>query len=280
MRASSRGSAWCSSTLPFSCRTVSGAGSPAASAELTKSAGRCSRRSRRRESGPRCRSGAGPDPCSRCSSDLISAFVPARRALGPSASGDARRSAGERLTRTCAAGRSRVATEWWDQRAMEWGSMSSGPCLSAGRLSTPTVVGVGEVDAGGGDVVELLPGAGLRLRDVDDVEDLGPAEAVICTARMRVRLGPWAQGSSPRAGGRRLTRVSAAASGRRCPTHCMCRPRGRASVDLGAERGPSCAGARSAARSGPRVGQDTPGRRIRPETEPQPGARGWQGVRV
>jgi hypothetical protein len=39
------------------------------------------------------------------------------------------------------------------------------------------VVGVGVVHAGGGDVVELLAVTGLRLGDVDDVEDLGTAEA-------------------------------------------------------------------------------------------------------
>jgi len=39
------------------------------------------------------------------------------------------------------------------------------------------VVGVGIVHAGGGDVVELLAWTGLRLRDVDDFQDLGTAEA-------------------------------------------------------------------------------------------------------
>src|SRR5688500_10851286 len=43
-------------------------------------------------------------------------------------------------------------------------------------LSGRGLVGVGVVHAGGGDVVELLAGTGLRLRDVDDVEDLGAAE--------------------------------------------------------------------------------------------------------
>jgi hypothetical protein len=33
-------------------------------------------------------------------------------------------------------------------------------------------VRVGVVDAGGGDVVELLTGTGLRLGKVDDLEDL------------------------------------------------------------------------------------------------------------
>jgi hypothetical protein len=39
------------------------------------------------------------------------------------------------------------------------------------------VVGVGVVHARGGDVVEPLTRACLRFRDVDDVEDLGTAEA-------------------------------------------------------------------------------------------------------
>ena len=39
------------------------------------------------------------------------------------------------------------------------------------------LVGVGEVQAGGGDVVELLARTGRGLRDVDDVQDLGTAEA-------------------------------------------------------------------------------------------------------
>jgi hypothetical protein len=37
------------------------------------------------------------------------------------------------------------------------------------------VVRVGAVDAGGRDVEQLLPGAVLRLGDVDDVQDLGTA---------------------------------------------------------------------------------------------------------
>jgi hypothetical protein len=44
-------------------------------------------------------------------------------------------------------------------------------------LSGPGLVGVGKVHAGGGDVVELLAGTGLRLRDVDDLEDFRAAEA-------------------------------------------------------------------------------------------------------
>src|SRR5690349_8727242 len=44
-------------------------------------------------------------------------------------------------------------------------------------LSRQQVVGVGEVQAGGGDVVELLARARCGLGDVDDLQDLGPAEA-------------------------------------------------------------------------------------------------------
>jgi hypothetical protein len=39
------------------------------------------------------------------------------------------------------------------------------------------VVHVGVVRAGRGDVVDLLVRAGLRLRDVDELRDLGTAEA-------------------------------------------------------------------------------------------------------
>src|SRR3954470_10812753 len=39
------------------------------------------------------------------------------------------------------------------------------------------VVGVGEVEAGGGDVVELLARTRRRLGDVDNLQDLGTAEA-------------------------------------------------------------------------------------------------------
>jgi hypothetical protein len=46
------------------------------------------------------------------------------------------------------------------------------------------VVSVGEVQAGGGDVVELLAFAGLGLGDVDDLQDLRTAKRVICTARI------------------------------------------------------------------------------------------------
>jgi hypothetical protein len=50
--------------------------------------------------------------------------------------------------------------------------------LSRDRLlRTVSVVGVGEVQAGGGDGVELLPGPRRGLRDVDDLQDLGTAEA-------------------------------------------------------------------------------------------------------
>ena len=59
------------------------------------------------------------------------------------------------------------------------------PQHSQGRVqSALPVVGVGEVDSCRGDVVELLPGAGLGLGDVDDVQDLGPPKRVICRARM------------------------------------------------------------------------------------------------
>jgi hypothetical protein len=51
------------------------------------------------------------------------------------------------------------------------------------------VVGVGVVDAGGGDVVELLAVTGLRLGDVDDVEDLGTAEAGDLNGTHGGRLG-------------------------------------------------------------------------------------------
>ena len=39
------------------------------------------------------------------------------------------------------------------------------------------LVGVGEVQSGGRDVVELLARGRRRLGDVDDVQDLGTAEA-------------------------------------------------------------------------------------------------------
>ena len=38
-------------------------------------------------------------------------------------------------------------------------------------------MGVGEVQAGGGDIVELLARSGRRLGDVHDLQDLGAAEA-------------------------------------------------------------------------------------------------------
>jgi hypothetical protein len=53
----------------------------------------------------------------------------------------------------------------------------SEPQLSQGLLSTPSVVGVGEVPAGGGDVVDLLAEPRCGRGDVDDVQDLGTAEA-------------------------------------------------------------------------------------------------------
>jgi hypothetical protein len=44
-------------------------------------------------------------------------------------------------------------------------------------LSRQAVVVVGVVHAGGRDVVELLARTRRRLRDVDDLQDLGTAEA-------------------------------------------------------------------------------------------------------
>jgi hypothetical protein len=53
------------------------------------------------------------------------------------------------------------------------------------------VVGVGVVDAGRADLVEPLAVPGHRVGQVDDVEDLGAAEAgVICPARTPMRVGP------------------------------------------------------------------------------------------
>jgi hypothetical protein len=49
--------------------------------------------------------------------------------------------------------------------------------LDAICLLRRAVVGVGEVDAGGRDVVERLPLALSPPGDVDDVQDLGTAEA-------------------------------------------------------------------------------------------------------
>jgi hypothetical protein len=52
------------------------------------------------------------------------------------------------------------------------------------------VVGVGVVDAGGGDVVELLAVSCLRLGDVDDVEDFGSSEAGDLDSSLAASLGP------------------------------------------------------------------------------------------
>jgi hypothetical protein len=51
-------------------------------------------------------------------------------------------------------------------------------------VSGHAVVGVGEVHTRRRDVVQLLAGSGHRLGDVGDLQDLGPAERVICTARI------------------------------------------------------------------------------------------------
>ena len=58
------------------------------------------------------------------------------------------------------------------------------------------MMGVGVVDAGGRDVVELLAVACLRLRDVDDVQDLRAAEAGDLHGSHVVRLGPVTAASS------------------------------------------------------------------------------------
>jgi hypothetical protein len=53
---------------------------------------------------------------------------------------------------------------------------------------------VGEVHAGGRDVVQLLTGTCLRLGDVDDVQDLGTAEAGdLHSTQAREARGPAAR---------------------------------------------------------------------------------------
>jgi hypothetical protein len=52
-------------------------------------------------------------------------------------------------------------------------------------LSGQAVVRVGEVHPARGAVEQLLAGPGGGVGQVDDVEDLGAAEAGICTARCR-----------------------------------------------------------------------------------------------
>jgi hypothetical protein len=59
------------------------------------------------------------------------------------------------------------------------------------------VVGVGVVDARRRDVVELLAETGLRLRDVDDLEDLGTAEAGDLHGTHAPRLGGAGHGDRP-----------------------------------------------------------------------------------
>jgi hypothetical protein len=60
-------------------------------------------------------------------------------------------------------------------RPTTWRNMSVHRWLR--RPSRQPVVGVGAVDAGGGDLVELLGLTGHWVGQVDDVEDLGAAEA-------------------------------------------------------------------------------------------------------
>jgi hypothetical protein len=62
--------------------------------------------------------------------------------------------------------------------------------LLGGQVGVLDLVGVGEVDAGRGDVVQLLPRTGLRFGHVDDVQDLRPAEAGDLHCAHRPRLGP------------------------------------------------------------------------------------------
>jgi hypothetical protein len=51
-------------------------------------------------------------------------------------------------------------------------------------------VGVGDVQADGGDVLDLLARAWRWLGDVDDVQDLGTAEAGDLHGSMTPRPGP------------------------------------------------------------------------------------------
>ena len=63
-----------------------------------------------------------------------------------------------------------------DRRADELGAGDQRQLLR-GQVAVLDLVGVGEVDARGRDVVELLAGPGRRVGEVDDVQDLGAAEA-------------------------------------------------------------------------------------------------------
>jgi hypothetical protein len=66
-------------------------------------------------------------------------------------------------------------------------------------LSGQGLVGVGVVDARGGDLEQLLAVAGDRVGQVDDVEDFGSPNSVICTARMQ---GPLGEGTDAAVRGR------------------------------------------------------------------------------
>ncbi len=72
-------------------------------------------------------------------------------------------------------------------------------CSASGGLSSESsprderrlsLVRVGEVDAGRGDLVQLLAVAGDGVGEVDDVEDLGAAEAGDLHSAHAVRLWP------------------------------------------------------------------------------------------
>jgi hypothetical protein len=94
-------------------------------------------------------------------------------------------------------------------------------------LSLQGVVRVRVVHARGGDVVELLARTYLRLRDVDDIQDLRTAEAVICTARMTRGQG------LPR---RRLQVVALEARSDILDEHLVAIGRDQGSQEIGRER--------------------------------------------